>query len=58
LNKCDKFCSPKTCPGTVDKQKIKRLLTFRIIKEKLLYVIGIPKRFADERLLSKQEYCG
>lgn len=37
---------------------IKQLLTYRIIKEKLLYVIGMPKAFADEELLSSQNFFG
>lgn len=37
---------------------IKKLLTYRIVKEKLLYVIGIPKTFADESLLASESYFG
>jgi len=40
------------------KQKIKRLMTFRIVKEKLLYIIGIPRRFADVDILKSQAFCG
>jgi hypothetical protein len=41
-----------------EKQLIKRLLTFRIVKQKLLYVIGIPKKFADEFVLASDEFFG
>jgi hypothetical protein len=34
-----------------EKNKIKKLLEFRIIKETLLYIIGIPKAFANVELL-------
>ncbi len=37
---------------------IKKLLTYRIIKEKLLYVIGIPKTCADESLLASENFFG
>jgi hypothetical protein len=37
---------------------IKKLLTYRIVKEKLLYVIGIPKTFADESLLASENFFG
>lgn len=33
-------------------------MTYRIVKEKLLYVIGIPKRLANESLLKSQAFCG
>ena len=41
-----------------EKQLIKKLLTYRIVKEKLLYVIGIPKTFADELLLASEDFFG
>jgi hypothetical protein len=41
-----------------EKVFIKKLLTYRIIKEKLLYVIGIPKTFANENLLASEPYFG
>lgn len=33
-------------------------MTFRIVKEKLLYVIGIPRRFASEEVLMSKAFCG
>jgi len=41
-----------------EKQLIKKLLSYRIVKEKLLYVIGIPKTFSNEGLLSSEDYFG
>jgi len=58
-NGCKKICSPESNQkAVVDKQKIKRLLSFRIIKDRLLYIIGIPKRIADKELLMRNEFCG
>lgn len=33
-------------------------MTFRIVKEKLLYVIGIPRRYANEDVLRSKAFCG
>lgn len=33
-------------------------MTFRVVKEKLLYVIGIPRRFASEDILRSKAFCG
>ena len=37
---------------------MKRLMSFRIVKEKLLYVIGIPRRYATDDILRSQAFCG
>ena len=41
-----------------EKSKIKKLMSFRIIVDNLLYIIGVPKRFANERLIASKEFCG
>lgn len=41
-----------------EKAKIKELMTYRIVKDKLLYVIGIPKSFAEESLLKSDKFYG
>ena len=33
-------------------------MTFRIVREKLLYVIGIPRRFAVEEVLMSKAFFG
>jgi hypothetical protein len=33
-------------------------MSFRIIVDNLLYIIGVPKKFASEQLLGKDEFCG
>lgn len=43
---------------TKQRARIKRLLTFRIVKSKLLYVIGMPKAFACEDLLGSESFFG
>jgi hypothetical protein len=40
------------------KAQIKHLLSFRIIVDNLLYIIGVPRRFADEQLLKSGKLCG
>jgi hypothetical protein len=40
------------------KARIKHLLSFRIIVDNLFYIIGVPKRFADETLLRSEKFCG
>lgn len=40
------------------KAQIKHLLGFRIIVDNLLYIIGVPRRFADEQLLKSDKLCG
>ena len=39
-----------------EKNLIKKLVTYRIVKDRLLYVIGIPKYFADVELLSSEDF--
>jgi hypothetical protein len=34
------------------------MLTYRIIKERLLYVIGIPREFSDLKLLKSESWYG
>jgi hypothetical protein len=34
------------------------LLEYRIIKEQLLYIIGLPKTVADSELLASDGFCG
>eukprot|EP00347_Sterkiella_histriomuscorum_P000504 403375596 len=41
-----------------DTQLVESLLKFRIVQENLLYVIGIPEKYADENLLASQRYFG
>jgi hypothetical protein len=41
-----------------EKQRIKKLLEFRIVKEQLLYVIGLPKSYADAELLKSYHFYG
>lgn len=41
-----------------EKARIKKFLEFRIVKDQLLYVIGVPKQFANIELLKSQEFCG
>ena len=41
-----------------DKIKVKKLMSFRIVKEKLLYVIGIPRRYASDEILRSKSFCG
>jgi hypothetical protein len=40
------------------KTRIRHLLQFRIIVENLLYIIGVPKKFADEQTLKSDRFCG
>ena len=52
---------PRDSPTAVtqdQKAKIKHLMSFRIIVDNLLYIIGVPKKFASEQLLGKDEFCG
>ena len=32
-------------------------MNFRIVKDKLLYIIGIPKKFASEEILRSEVFC-
>lgn len=41
-----------------DQHRIDTLLTFRIVQENLLYVIGMPYKLASEQLLSSQRFFG
>ena len=41
-----------------EKQRIKKLMTFRIVKEKLLYIIGVPRKYAEEKILRSNKFCG
>ena len=41
-----------------DQYKIDQLLKFRIVQEKLLYVIGIPQSLASEQLLMSDRFFG
>ena len=45
-------------PTQAERMKVRKLMTFRIIKEKLLYIIGIPRRFANPDLLRSHAFCG
>jgi hypothetical protein len=40
------------------KARIKHLLSFRVVVDSLLYVIGVPKKFADIDLLKSEKFCG
>ena len=33
-------------------------MTFRIVKEKLLYIIGVPRKYAEEKILRSNKFCG
>ena len=33
-------------------------MSFRIVKEKLLYIIGVPKKYAEEKILRSNMFCG
>jgi len=33
-------------------------MSFRVVKEKLLYVIGIPRRFASEEVMRSKAFFG
>ena len=33
-------------------------MTFRIVREKLLYVIGIPRKYASEEILRSKDFFG
>ena len=33
-------------------------MSFRIIKERLLYLIGIPRRYADSEVIRSEAFCG
>ena len=33
-------------------------MAFRIVKEKLLYIIGVPRRYAEEKTLRSEKFCG
>jgi CCR4-NOT transcription complex subunit 4 len=48
----------KTILSSKDLRRIELLLTFRIVQENLLYVIGIPMYLADEELLKSPSYFG
>lgn len=37
---------------------IEKLQTYRIIRENMIYAIGLPSQLADEDLLKKDEYFG
>lgn len=39
-------------------RRVELLLTFRIVQEKLLYVIGIPQKYASESLLMSERFFG
>jgi len=41
-----------------EKSKVKKLMTFRIVRDKLLYVIGIPRRYASDDILRSKTFCG
>lgn len=41
-----------------EKAQIKRMLGYRIIKEKLLYCIGIPREFSDLSKLKSESWFG
>lgn len=43
---------------STEKTKVKKLLEYRIIKEQLLYIIGLPKTVADNELLASDGFCG
>ena len=33
-------------------------MSFRIVREKLLYVIGIPRKYASDEILRSKQFCG
>ena len=33
-------------------------MKFRIVRDKLLYVIGIPRRYASDEILRSNAFCG
>ena len=33
-------------------------MTFRIVKERLLYIIGIPRRYASDEIIRSKAFCG
>ena len=41
-----------------EKQRVKKLLEYRIVKDSLLYVIGVPKAYADVDLLRSKNHYG
>jgi hypothetical protein len=41
-----------------EKGKVKKLMTFRIVKDKLLYMIGIPRKYAADNILRSRAFCG
>jgi hypothetical protein len=41
-----------------EKQRVKKLLEYRIVKDSLLYVIGVPKAYADVDLLRSKNFYG
>ena len=41
-----------------EKQRVRGLMAFRIVKEKLLYIIGVPRRYAEEKILKSAKFCG
>ena len=43
---------------STEKTKVKKLLEYRIIKEHLLYIIGLPKTVASVELLATSKFCG
>ena len=41
-----------------DLRRVELLLTFRIVQENLLYVIGIPQKYAKDSLLASTRFFG
>ena len=41
-----------------EKSKVKKLMSFRIVRERLLYVIGIPRKYASDEILRSKHFCG
>ena len=33
-------------------------MAYRIVREKLLYVIGIPRKYASDEILRSKQFCG
>lgn len=62
MKNCRQGCLKKEHPPSNvsygEKCRIKKLMTFRIVKEKLLYLIGIPRKFANQEVIRSDPYCG
>ena len=41
-----------------EKQRVRKLMSFRIVKDKLLYIIGVPRKYAEEKILRSNMFCG